>query len=229
MMESKLRVLVVDDEAAIRRFLRASLLAHDHMVFEAGTGAQALAAAVDSHPDVIILDLALPDMDGVEVTRRIREWSQIPIIILSVRDQENDKILALDAGADDYLTKPFGVGELMARMRVVMRRTLPGEAEPVYQVEDLRVDLARHLVTQAEKEIALTPTEFDLLRVLIQNAGKVVTHRQLIHQVWGSAYEDEARLLRVNISNLRRKIEPDPNRPHFILTELGVGYRLREP
>jgi two-component system KDP operon response regulator KdpE len=222
------RILVVDDEPEIRRFLRASLRAHDYDVIEVDSGERALAAVAQQHPDLLILDLGLPDLDGVEVTRRIREWSQIPIIILSVRDRENDKIEALDAGADDYLTKPFGVGELMARMRVVARHMLPSPQEPVYRIGELSVDLSRHQVSLGDKEISLTPTEFDLLRVLIQNAGKVITHRQLIQKVWGSGYEDESRLLRVNISNLRRKIEPDPNQPYYILTELGVGYRLRD-
>lgn len=222
------RILVVDDEPEIRRFLRASLKAHDYDVIEVDNGERALAAVAQQHPDLLILDLGLPDVDGVEVTRRIREWSQIPIIILSVRDRENDKIEALDAGADDYLTKPFGIGELMARMRVVTRRVLPSAQEPVYRIGELSVDLSRHQVSLAGKDVSLTPTEFDLLRVLIQNAGKVITHHQLIQKVWGSGYEDESRLLRVNISNLRRKIEPDPNQPYYILTELGVGYRLRE-
>ena len=222
------RILVVDDEPEIRRFLRASLRAKQYEVLEASNGTQALEVMTQHQPDLMILDLGLPDIDGVEVTRRIREWSQIPIIILSVRDREKDKIEALDAGADDYLTKPFGVGELMARMRVVMRR-IPSEAqESVFTVKGLKIDLSRHQVSLADKEIPLTPTEFDLLRVLIQNAGKVITHRQLIQKVWGSGYEDESRLLRVNISNLRHKIEPDPNQPYYILTELGVGYRFRE-
>jgi two-component system KDP operon response regulator KdpE len=222
------RILVVDDEPEIRRFLRASLRAKQYEVLEASNGTQALELMAQHQPDLMILDLGLPDIDGVEVTRRIREWSQIPIIILSVRDREKDKIEALDAGADDYLTKPFGVGELMARMRVVMRR-IPSEAqESVFTVKGLKIDLSRHQVSLTDKEIPLTPTEFDLLRVLIQNAGKVITHRQLIQKVWGSGYEDESRLLRVNISNLRHKIEPDPNQPYYILTELGVGYRFRE-
>ena len=222
------RILVVDDEPEIRRFLRASLRAKQYEVLEASNGTQALEVMTQHQPDLMILDLGLPDIDGVEVTRRVREWSQIPIIILSVRDREKDKIEALDVGADDYLTKPFGVGELMARMRVVMRR-IPSEAqESVFTVKGLKIDLSRHQVSLADKEIPLTPTEFDLLRVLIQNAGKVITHRQLIQKVWGSGYEDESRLLRVNISNLRHKIEPDPNQPYYILTELGVGYRFRE-
>ncbi len=222
------RILVVDDETEIRRFLRASLRAQQYEVLEASNGAQALEVVTQHLPDLMILDLGLPDIDGVEITRRIRQWNHLPIIILSVRDREKDKIDALDAGADDYLTKPFGVGELMARMRVVLRRISPEAQEPVFSVKGLRVDLPRRLVTLAEKEIALTPTEFDLLRVLIQNAGKVITHRQLIQKVWGSGYEDASSLLRVNISNLRHKIEPDPNQPYYILTELGVGYRFRE-
>ena len=222
------RILVVDDEPEIRRFLRASLRAQQYEVLEASNGTQALELVTQQLPDLMILDLGLPDIDGVEITRRIRQWNHLPIIILSVRDREKDKIDALDAGADDYLTKPFGVGELMARMRVVLRRISPEEQEPVFSVKGLRVDLPRRLVTLAGKEITLMPTEFDLLRVLIQNAGKVITHRQLIQKVWGSGYEDESSLLRVNISNLRHKIEPDPNQPYYILTELGVGYRFRE-
>jgi two-component system, OmpR family, KDP operon response regulator KdpE len=225
---SNARILVVDDEPEIRRFLRASLRAQQYEVIEASNGTQALEMMTQRQPDLMILDLGLPDIDGVEITRRIREWSQIPIIILSVRDREKDKIEALDVGADDYLTKPFGVGELMARMRVVMRRVSPETQEPVLAIKGLKIDLSRHMVTLADKDITLTPTEFELLRVLIQNAGKVITHRQLIHKVWGSGYDDESSLLRVNISNLRHKIEPDPNQPYYILTELGVGYRFRE-
>ena len=222
------RVLVVDDESEIRRFLRASLKMHQYEVIEADSGQKALKAIVDQRPDLIILDIGLPDMDGIEVTRQVREWSHTPIIILSVRDREADKINALDAGADDYLTKPFGVGELLARIRVVMRHISPSNDDPIYRIGKLVVDLARHQVTLDDKEITLTPTEFDLLHALVQNAGRVITHRQLIHTVWGNAYEDESRLLRVNISNLRRKIEPNPNQPYYILTELGVGYRFRE-
>jgi two-component system KDP operon response regulator KdpE len=222
------RILVVDDEPEIRRFLRASLKLHQYEVIEADTGQKALALVLEQRPDLMILDLRLPDMDGIQITRQVREWSSMPIIILSVRDRETDKISALDAGADDYLTKPFGVGELMARIRVVMRRILPAGEDPIYRAGELSMDVARHQVTLADKDITLTPTEFDLLRILIQNPGKVITHRHLINKVWGAAYEDEARLLRVNISNLRRKIEPNPNQPSYILTELGVGYRLRE-
>jgi two-component system KDP operon response regulator KdpE len=227
MSESGPRVLIVDDEYAIRRFLRASLTAHNHTVFEAVSGQEALAAVAAHRPDVVILDLGLPDMDGVEVTRQLREWSQVPIIILSVREQETDKIAALDAGADDYLTKPFGIGELLARLRVALRRVAQPATEPVFTSGELTVDLMRRLVTVAERPIQLTPTEYDLLKFLIAHAGKVLTHGQILRQVWGRGYEQEAHLLRVNISNLRRKLEPDPTRPIYILTEPGVGYRLQ--
>jgi two-component system KDP operon response regulator KdpE len=227
MTENGVRVLVVDDERAIRRYLHAALNAQGYTVFEAANGQEALNAAVAYRPDLIILDLGLPDIDGVAITRQLREWTNIPILILSVREQESDKIAALDAGADDYLTKPFNSGELMARMRVALRRSMQTASEPVFEIGELRVDLAHRQVSEAGREILLTPTEYDLLRVLVQNAGKVLTHRQLLRQVWGSAYEAEAHLLRVNMSNLRHKIEPDPARPHYILTEPGVGYRMR--
>ncbi len=228
MIENGYRILVVDDEPEIRRFLRASLKTHQHEVIEADNGTTALTQLRAHNPDLLILDLGLPDIDGVEVTRRVRAWSQVPIIILSVRSREADKIEALNAGADDYLTKPFGVGELLARVQVVMRRVGNTGTKPVYQVGDLALNSDRRQVTMAGKEIDLTPTEFDLLGVLIQNAGKVVTQRQLIHKVWGPAYENESRLLRVNISHLRHKIEPNPNQPVYIITELGIGYRLKE-
>lgn len=227
MSDAGQRVLVVDDENSIRRYLRAALSAQGFTVYEAANGEEAVNAVLNNRPDIIILDLGLPDFDGIEVTRRLREWSKTPIIILSVREAENDKIAALDAGADDYLTKPFGTGELMARMRVAMRRLANKSDEPVLQVDDLKMDLSRRLVTVSEKEIFLTPTEYDILRLLMQNAGKVLTHHHLLRQVWGTAYESEMHLLRVNISNLRRKIEADPARPHYLVTESGVGYRLR--
>ena len=227
MAETGARVLIVDDEPAIRRFLRASLSAHGYVIFEANSGQAALAAVIANRPDLIILDLGLPDLDGVDVTRLLREWTAIPIIIVSVRGQETDKIAALDAGADDYLTKPFGVGELMARIRVVMRRVANPEAGPVFTTKELVVDLSRRLVTVAGREIQLTPTEYDLLRILVTHAGKVLTHQQLLRQVWGMGYEAETHLLRVNISNLRQKIEQNSARPQYIITEPGVGYRLR--
>jgi len=221
------RVLIVDDENSIRRYLRAALSAQGFTVYEAASGGEAINAVLNARPDIIILDLGLPDFDGIEVTRRLREWSNTPIIILSVREAENDKIAALDAGADDYLTKPFGSGELMARMRVAMRRLAIKPDEPILQVDNLKMDLSRRLVTVDDKEISLTPTEYDILRLLMQNAGRVITHRQLLKQIWGTAYESEMHLLRVNISNLRRKIEADPARPYYLVTESGVGYRLR--
>jgi two-component system KDP operon response regulator KdpE len=220
-------VLIVDDERAIRRFLRVSLEAHQHTVFEATNGQEALMAVVTHRPDLIILDLGLPDIDGLEVTRQLREWTQTPIIILSVREHETDKIAALDAGADDYLTKPFSVGELMARLRVALRHAGPREDSPVFTTGGLLVDLARRVVTVNGREVQLTPTEYDLLKLLVMHAGKVLTHHQILRQVWGLGYDEETHLLRVNISNLRRKIEADPARPVYILTEPGVGYRLR--
>ncbi len=227
MNEKGLRVLVVDDERAIRRFLRTSLSAYNYQVYEASSGQEGLTAVIAHRPDLLILDLGLPDMDGIEVIHQLREWTRLPIIVLSVREREADKISALDAGADDYLTKPFGIGELMARLRVAVRRSAQLEPEPVFSLEGLEVDLAHRRVSSLGKDVQLTPTEYDLLRVLVLNAGKVLTHRQLLRQVWGLGYEEEMHLLRVNISNLRRKIEPEPNRPHFIITEPGVGYRLR--
>jgi two-component system KDP operon response regulator KdpE len=227
MNEIGLRVLVVDDERAIRRYLHAALNAQGYTVYEAGSGKDAVNMAISDRPDIIILDLGLPDLDGVEVTRQLREWTKIPIIILSVRERESDKINALDAGADDYLTKPFSSGELMTRLRAALRHTLQAVDDPVFETDGLQVDLTRRQVKVSGVELMLTPTEYDLLRILVQNAGRVLTHRQLLRQVWGNAYENEAHLLRVNMSNLRRKIEPDPTRPRYIITEPGVGYRLR--
>jgi len=226
MAESDLRILVVDDERSIRRFLKASL-GSQFVILEATSGEEALAAVATEHPDIVILDLGLPDIDGVEVTRRLREWSQVPIIIVSVREREQDKIAALDAGADDYLTKPFGVGELMARLRVALRRSIQSDQEPVFTSGHLIVDLNQREVRVNENPISLTPTEYDLLRTLVKHVGKVLTHDQLLRAVWGTAYESETHMLQVNISNLRRKIEPDPSRPTYIVTEPGVGYRLK--
>jgi two-component system KDP operon response regulator KdpE len=226
MSEQNVRILVVDDERSIRRFLKVSL-GSQFTIFEASTGEEALAAVAADRPDVIILDLGLPDMDGVEVTRRLREWTQIPIIVVSVREQEQDKIAALDAGADDYLTKPFGVGELMARLRSALRRSAQAETDPVFKSGELLVDLNQREVSAGGQPVYLTPTEYDLLRTFVRHAGKVLTHDQLLRAVWGTAYESETHMLQVNISNLRRKIEPDPARPTFIVTEPGVGYRLK--
>jgi two-component system, OmpR family, KDP operon response regulator KdpE len=222
------RVLVIDDEPAIRRFLRASLAARGYELYEAATGHGGIQAVPMHRPDIVILDLGLPDMDGLDVIRSLREWTQTPILILSVREQEADKILALDAGADDYLTKPFGVGELVARIRAALRRVQATDKGAVFTAGDLEVDLARRIVSVNSSKVQLTPTEYDLLKVLIRHVDKVLTHRHLIREVWGgTCYEDDMHLLRVNVSNLRRKLEADPARPRHILTEPGVGYRLR--
>ena len=221
------RILVVDDELSIRRFLHTVLSSEEFSLHEAENGHAGLAAAAAFRPDVILLDLGLPDLDGIEVIKRIREWSQVPIIVLSVRDRENDKVAALDAGADDYLTKPFGVGELLARIRAAMRRSLQEIPEPVFTSNDLQVDLGSRRVTVAGVDISLTPTEYDILRLLVTHAGKVLTHTHILKQIWGIAYLEQPHVLRVNVSNLRRKLENDPSRPQHIITEPGVGYRLR--
>jgi len=221
-----LRVLIVDDERPIRRFLSASL-GERFAISEAENGTQALQVAAIDRPDLVILDLGLPDMDGTDVTRRLREWTDVPVIVISVRDHDEDKIAALDAGADDYLTKPFSAGELMARIRAALRRSFKAEDAPVYRSGDLTVDLQKREVRVRDSYVMLTPTEYGILRVLVNHAGRVLTHQQLIQEVWGGNYEADAHLLRVNISNLRRKIEPDPLRPGHIVTEPGVGYRLK--
>jgi two-component system KDP operon response regulator KdpE len=228
MAKSQLRVLVVDDEMAIRRFLRTSLSAEGFEVHEAATGEQALALTAKDRPDLVLLDLGLPDLDGVQVTRRLREWSKVPIIIISVRDREEDKVRALDEGADDYLTKPFGLGELFARIRAAMRHVKTVEEEPIFSAGKLSIDFSKRVVKLAGGELQLTPTEYGLLRELSANLGKVLTHRQLLRQVWGPAYEQDTHLLRVHMSNLRQKIEQDATRPEYIVTEAGVGYRFRE-
>jgi len=226
--DSPLKILVVDDERPIRRFLNASL-GNRYMIFEAENGEDALHAAAINHPDVILLDLGLPDMDGTDLTRRLREWTDVPVIVISVRDSEQDKVAALDAGADDYLTKPFGTSELLARIRVALRRSNKSENESVvYQNDDLLVDFVKREVRVNDRPVMLTPTEYSILRTLVTYAGKVLTHQQLIKDVWGGNYEADSHLLRVNISNLRRKIESDPVRPRHIITEPGIGYRLKE-
>ncbi len=223
-------VLLIEDDPQIRRFLRASLGAHGYELVEAGTAREGLAQAAARTVDVVLLDLGLPDADGLDVTRRLREWSLVPILVISARGQESDKVAALDAGADDYLTKPFSLPELLARLRAARRRAAqaaPGQEEPVYVVGDLRVDVARHQVVAGGREIHLTPTEFKLLALLARNAGRVLTHRQLLKEVWGQAYLDNTHHLRVQMHGLRHKLEPEPARPRYLLTEPGVGYRLQ--
>jgi two-component system KDP operon response regulator KdpE len=222
-------VLIVDDEIPIRRFLRVSLTGEGYRVVEAGTAREALDQIAAQRPDVVVLDLGLPDRDGVPLIREIREWSSVPIVVLSVRDRESDKVSALETGADDYLTKPFSVGELLARLRVALRHAAVagGTAdEPVFATGELRVDLARRQVFVAEREVRLTPIEYKLLALMVKNAGKVLTHRQLLRQVWGPEYGDENHYVRVYVAQLRRKLEADPARPRYLRTEPGVGYRL---
>jgi two-component system KDP operon response regulator KdpE len=228
-MTDSARVLVVDDEPQILRLLRASLGASGFDVIEAETGAEALKRAAADAPEIIVLDLGLPDMDGKDVIRALREWSEIPIIVLSARAREAEKIEALDLGADDYVNKPFGIGELLARLRAALRHRMRHQGEtPVVKAGDLRIDIARHKVSRGEAEIRLTPKEFDLLRLLAQNAGKVVTHRQLLQEVWGPAHLEDTAYLRVFIGQLRRKIDADDGGASLLENAAGVGYRLRD-
>ena len=223
-------VLLIEDEAQIRRFLRATLTAHGYQWLEATTAQEGLVQAATRQPEIVILDLGLPDLDGLEVTRRLREWTTVPIIVLSARGQEADKVTALDAGADDYLTKPFSVGELLARLRVALRhaaRTSQEPGEPTFALGDLRVDLGRRQVSLAEQQVHLTPIEYKLLTTLVRYAGRVVTHRQLLQEGWGPGHTEASHYLRVYMGQLRHKLEADPARPRYLVTEPGVGYRLK--
>ena len=223
-------VLLIEDDPQIRRFLRAALTGHGYRLVESVEGIDGLTQAATRSPDVILLDLGLPDLDGIEVTRRLREWSSIPLIVISARGQEKDKVAALDAGADDYVTKPFGVGELLARIRAALRRheaAVGGAEEPEFSVGELRVDLAKRQVFVGGKEVRLTRTEYRLLAILVRNAGKVVTQSLLLKEAWGPASLTQTQYLRVYMSQLRHKVEPDPSRPQYLITEPGVGYRLR--
>ena len=220
-------VLVIEDEAQMRRFLKASLESHDYHLVEATTAREGLAQASGRNPDLILLDLGLPDLDGIELTRRVREWSRVPIIVISARGREQDKIAALDAGADDYLTKPFSMGELLARLRVALRRVATDDGEPVVVLGDLRVDLGARLVFRGEREVHLTPIEYKLLGALARHAGRVLTHRQLLKDVWGPNAVEHTHYVRVYMTQLRHKLEDDPSRPRYLLTEPGVGYRLK--
>ena len=220
--------LVIDDEPQIRRLLRVTLEANGYAVFDAVNGNEGIVQAAQCRPDIILLDLGLPDLDGVEVLKRIREWSRVPVIILSVRDREDDKIAALDAGADDFVTKPFSSGELLARLRTTMRRSQPQSAEAVFRSDPYEVDLAARIVRKNGVEVKLTPTEYSLLRLLVVHAGKVLTHRQLLTEVWGPNAVGQTHYLRVHIAHLRDKLEDDAAQPKFITTEPAVGYRVIE-
>jgi two-component system, OmpR family, KDP operon response regulator KdpE len=230
MSDADWKVLVVEDEAPIRRFLKAALEAQGFKLLEATSGGQAIAMAASHNPDIILLDLGLPDIDGLEVIKRVREWSHTPIIVISARGKDKEKVEGLDAGADDYLAKPFSVEELSARMRVAIRHvshSRVGQEGPVFQTGELRVDLARRMVWVGDREIHLTPIEFKLLAVLVRHGGKVITQGQLLKEVWGHRSEEQAHYLRNYIHHLRHKLEADPTRPAYLSTEPGVGYRLR--
>jgi two-component system KDP operon response regulator KdpE len=230
MSDEKELILLIEDEPQMRRFLRITLQSQGYRLVESETGLDGLLQAASRNPDVVLLDLGLPDIDGLEVTARLREWTATPIIVISAREQEQDKVKALDAGADDYLTKPFSAGELMARIRVALRHAMrqrAGRQEPVFILHDLRVDLAQRQVFLADREVHLTPIEYKLLITLIRHAGKVITHRQLLTEVWGAAHANEVQYLRVYMTQLRHKLEADPARPRFLMNEPGIGYRLK--
>ena len=220
-------VLIIDDEVQIRRLLRVTLEGNGYRVFEAASGQEGLVEAAQRHPDIVVLDLGLPDMDGRTVLQRLREWSEAPVLVLSVREGEEDKVDALDHGADDYMNKPFSTAELLARLRAARRRATPVADNAVFHSGHLQVDLSSRLVTHKGKEIKLTPTEYSLLRLLVRNAGKVVTHRQILKEVWGPNYGEQTHYLRVYMAHLREKLEADASRPELLLTEPGVGYRMK--
>jgi two-component system KDP operon response regulator KdpE len=229
MSEPGVRVLVVDDEPQIRRALGINLRARGYEVDLAEDGEQALALAASGHPDVVVLDLGLPGINGVEVIRGLRGWSRVPIVVLSVRDAEADKVAALDAGADDYVTKPFGMDELLARLRAALRRTAPAEDLAVLETPDFTIDLAAKRVIRDGAEIRLTPTEWQLVEVLVRNRGKLVDQRRLLQEVWGPQYGEETNYLRVYLAQIRRKLEPEPSQPRYFITEPGMGYRFEVP
>jgi two-component system KDP operon response regulator KdpE len=223
---SPINALVIDDEPQIRRLLRITLEGNGYRVVEAATGKEGLLQAAQSRPEVILLDLGLPDMDGADVLKRLREWTRLPVVVLTVRDHEADKITALDAGADDYVTKPFSTGELLARLRAALRHSQPQGADALFSSGDIEVDLSARVVRKRKQEVKLTPTEYALLRLFITHAGKVLTHRQLLGEVWGANAVEQTHYLRVHIAHLREKLESDPSLPSLIVTESGIGYRL---
>jgi two-component system KDP operon response regulator KdpE len=224
--EGGAKILVIDDELEIRRMLKVALGPHGFSIIEAETGGEGLEKAAFARPELIILDMGLPDMDGLQVVEGLREWSNTPIIILSVREQESEKVAALDAGANDYVTKPFSMAELMARIRAALRALVPGQNVPIIRIIDLEMDLAKRLTTVRGQEVKLTPTEYELLKFLVVNNGKVITHKQLLDHIWGSEWRPDPQYLRVYIGQLRKKIESNPSNPEYIITEPGVGYRF---
>lgn len=226
MTTDRTRVLVIDDEAQIRKLLRVVLSAHGYEVEEEKNGKDGIVRATMFKPDLLIVDLGLPDIDGKIVVKEIREWSKVPIIVLTARDEEQEKIEALDLGADDYVTKPFGTGELLARMRVCLRRTFTDAEDSVIRCDELTIDIAKHKVTIGDREIKLTPTEYDIVKIMAQNAGRVLTHKQLLKAVWGNEYNEDTHYIRVYIGQIRRKLEKNPTQPHYIITESGIGYRF---
>ena len=225
-MNNAARILIIEDESQIRKLLKVSLSAHGYDLEEAVNGKDGVNRAATFKPDLLIIDLGLPDIDGKEVVKQIREWSETPIIILTARDQEQEKIEALDSGADDYITKPFGVGELLARMRVCLRHAATAEQQPILACGSLVVDFQQRRVTVEGHEVKLTPTEYEIIKMMMQHAGKVITHKQLLKAVWGNAYQQDTHYIRVYIGQLRRKIEQNPTQPRYIITESGIGYRL---
>ena len=230
MTETKESILLIEDEPQMRRFLRVTLQAHGYQLIESATGEDGLIQVATRNPDVVLLDLGLPDIDGLEVTKRLRQWSQVPLIVISAREQEEDKVRALDAGADDYLTKPFGASELLARIRVSLRHMAmqhAGSENAVFVLDNLKVDLAKRQVLLDDREVHLTPIEYRLLALLIKHAGKVITHTHLLKEVWGTAYAGQTHYLRIYMAQLRHKLEADPARPRFFINEPGVGYRLK--
>jgi two-component system, OmpR family, KDP operon response regulator KdpE len=222
----RINALVIDDEPQIRRLLRITLEGNGYRVTDAATGKDGMLQAAQCRPDVILLDLGLPDMEGLEVLKRLREWTRLPVLVLTVRDREADKIAALDAGADDYVTKPFSTGELLARLRAALRHSQPQGADAVFRSGDFEVDLSARVVRRGEQEVKLTPTEYALLRLFVTHAGKVLTHRQILTEVWGANAAEQTQYLRVHIAHLREKLEKDTSSPSLIVTESGIGYRL---
>jgi two-component system KDP operon response regulator KdpE len=231
MKENPATILLIEDERQMRRFLRVTLQSEKYSVIEAETAADGLSQAATRNPDIVLLDLGLPDMDGLEVIEKLREWSTVPVIVISAREQEGDKIKALDGGADDYLTKPFSAGELLARIRVALRHASPkhhGQEDAVFTADELKIDFLKRQVYCGTREIHLTPIEYRLLTVLVRNAGRVMTHRQILKEVWGPPYVEQTHYLRVFMNQLRKKIEVDSTRPHFLLNEPGIGYRFKQ-